>query len=111
MGYPEVKRGLVAAIVMHALTRLIGARRARQLLLTGEPISAAQGESWGLINRVVPASELLDAALALGSALVEAGPIALATTKKQLDEVNRRPSGLRGAAAISAAIRVSDEAA
>ena len=39
IGYPEVRRGLVAAIVMHDLTRQIGDRRARQLLLGGDLIS------------------------------------------------------------------------
>lgn len=111
IGYPEVKRGLVAAIVMHDLSRLVGGRRARQLLLTGEPISAAEAERWGLVNRVVPSAECLDAAIALGRSLAEAGPIALATTKRQLDEATRRPRDLRGSAAVSAAIRVSEEAA
>jgi methylglutaconyl-CoA hydratase len=110
VGYPEVKRGLVASIVMHDLTRLVGDRRARQLLLTGEPIPAAEAERWGLVNRVVPAAECLEAAVALGRSLAECGPIALATTKKQLDEATRRPRDLRGAAAVSAAIRVSEEA-
>ncbi|HEY2156712.1 MAG TPA: enoyl-CoA hydratase/isomerase family protein [Isosphaeraceae bacterium] len=110
IGYPEVKRGLVAAIVMHDLTRLLGDRRARQLLLTGDPIAASDAERWGLVNRVVPAAECLEAAMALGRSLLESGPIALEATKKQLDEVTRRPRDLRGSAAVSAAIRVSDEA-
>jgi methylglutaconyl-CoA hydratase len=110
IGYPEVKRGLVAAIVMHDLTRLVGDRRARQLLLTGDPITAGEAGGWGLVNRVVPAAECLEAALALGRSLVDSGPIALAATKKQLDEVTSRPRDLRGAAAVSAAIRVSEEA-
>jgi methylglutaconyl-CoA hydratase len=111
IGYPEVKRGLVAAIVMHDLTRLVGDRRARQLLLTGEPISAAEAERWGLVNRVVPAGECVAEAVTMGRSLAESGPIALATTKKQLDEASRRPRDLRGSAAVSAAIRVSEEAA
>ena len=111
IGYPEVKRGLVAAIVMHDLTRLVGDRRARQLLLTGDPISATEAERWGLVNRVVPAAECLESAVALGRSFAESGPIALATTKKQLDETTRRPRDLRGSAAVSAAIRVSEEAA
>jgi methylglutaconyl-CoA hydratase len=110
LGFPEVKRGLVAAIVMHDLVRLVGDRRARQLLLTGEPIDAIEAERWGLVNRVVPRHSSLDAAVALGQSLVACGPIALATTKKQLDEATRRSHDLRGAAAISAAIRVSEEA-
>ncbi len=110
IGYPEVRRGLVAAIVMHDLIRLVGDRRARWLLLTGEPIDAAEAERWGLVNRVVPATGCLEAAIALGRSLVEAGPIALATTKKGLDEATGRPRDLRGSAAIGAAVRVSDEA-
>src|SRR5262249_838825 len=38
LGYPEVRRGLVAAMVLHDLVRQVGERRARMLLLTGEPI-------------------------------------------------------------------------
>ena len=110
IGYPEVKRGLVAAIVMHDLVRLVGDRRARQLLLTGEPIAALEAERWGLVNRVVPKSECLDAAIAWAASLAGVGPIAVETTKKQLDEASRRPRDLRGAAAVSAAVRVSDEA-
>ena len=49
-------------------------------------------------------------AIAWGVALAEVGPIAVATTKKQLDEASRRPRDLRGSAAVSAAVRVSDEA-
>jgi methylglutaconyl-CoA hydratase len=110
IGYPEVKRGLVAAIVMHDLIRLVGDRRARQLLLTGEPISAAEAERWGMVNQVVPIAECLDVAVALARSLAEVGPIAVATTKKQIDEASRRPRDLRGSAAVSAAVRVSDEA-
>ena len=50
---PRSSAGLVAAIVMHDLVRQVGDRRARELLLTGEPIDAAEAERWGLINRVV----------------------------------------------------------
>jgi methylglutaconyl-CoA hydratase len=111
IGYPEVRRGLVAAIVMHDVIRLVGDRRARQLLLTGEPIDASEALHWGLINRITPRDQCLDTAVALARSLVEAGPIALATTKRQLDEATRRPRDLRGSAAVSAAIRVSEEAA
>ncbi|CAN5907789.1 enoyl-CoA hydratase/isomerase family protein [soil metagenome] len=110
IGYPEVRRGVVAAIVLHDLARQIGDRRARQLLLTGEPIDSATAERWGLVNRVVPASECLNEAIALGQSLAAGAPRALEATKRLLDEATRRPDGLRGAAAISAAIRVSEEA-
>jgi methylglutaconyl-CoA hydratase len=110
IGYPEVKRGLVAAIVMHDLVAQVGARRARALLLGGEPIAADEAERWGLVNRVVPGDRCLDEAIALGRALAAGGPLAVATTKRLVDEATGRPADLRGPAAVSAAVRVSEEA-
>jgi methylglutaconyl-CoA hydratase len=110
IGYPEVKRGLVAAIVMHDLSRQVGDRRARQLLLSGESISAQVAHEWGLVNSLTPAELCLDEAIGLADDLVSCAPRAMATTKKLLDEAAGRPHDLRGAAAVSAAIRVSDEA-
>jgi len=110
LGYPEVRRGLVASIVMHDLVRQVGDRRARELLLTGASVAAAEAERWGLINRVVPAERCLDEALALAAAMAEAAPKALTSTKRLLDEASGRPANLRGAAAVSAAVRVGDEA-
>ena len=110
IGYPEVRRGLVAAVVMHDLILQVGTRRARSLLLTGEPIGAAEAERWGLVNQVVPAERLLGAALALGQSLTHSAPLAIQTTKRLLDEASGRPIDLRGSAAITAAVRVSEEA-
>ncbi|SIO02120.1 methylglutaconyl-CoA hydratase [Singulisphaera sp. GP187] len=110
IGYPEVRRGLVAAVVMYDLVRQVGERRARSLLLTGEPISAAEAERWGLINRVVDRRTCLSQAIEFGVSLLASGPRAVATTKRLLDEVNGRPANLRGPAAVTAAVRVSEEA-
>ncbi|MDR3633966.1 MAG: enoyl-CoA hydratase/isomerase family protein [Isosphaeraceae bacterium] len=109
IGFPEVRRGLVAAVVLHDLVRQAGERRARELLLTGAPIVAATAERWGLVNRVVPADQCLSTALDLARGLVGSGPKAIATTKHLLDEAGG-PADLRGAAAVSAAVRVSEEA-
>ena len=110
IGYPEVTRGLAAAVVMHDLVRQIGDRRARQLLVGGMPIEASEAQQWGLINRVVAPDSCFDEALALARSLTANGPNAMATTKRLLDEVSGRPPNLRGAAAVTAVIRVSDEA-
>jgi methylglutaconyl-CoA hydratase len=110
IGYPEVRRGLVAAVVMQDLVRQIGDRRARFLLLTGEPISAPEAERWGLINRVVPSPSCLTEAVALAASLSASAPKALAATKRLLDEATGRPADLRGPAAVTAAVRVSEEA-
>jgi methylglutaconyl-CoA hydratase len=95
---------------MHDLIRQIGDRRARQLLLTGELISGQVALDWGLVNSVTPAETCLDEAIRIAQGLVECGPQALATTKRLLDETEGRPPNLRGAAAISAVIRTSEEA-
>jgi methylglutaconyl-CoA hydratase len=110
IGYPEVRRGLVASVVMHDLIRQVGDRRARQLLLTGEPITGRLAFDWGLVNAVTTAESCLDEAMRMAEGLVACGPSALATTKRLLDETEGRPPNLRGAAAISAVIRASEEA-
>ncbi len=110
IGYPEVRRGLVASIVMHDLIRQIGDRRARQLLLTGDLISGQLAFEWGLLNAVTRADACLDEAIRMAQGLVACGPTALSTTKRLLDETEGRPPNLRGAAAISAVVRASEEA-
>ena len=111
IGYPEVRRGLVAAIVMHDLTRQIGDRRARQLLLSGDLISSTTRARLGpgqFGHRRTTAAWTRRSGWR--KSLAECAPLAVATTKKLLDEAAGRPRDLRGAAAISAAIRISDEA-
>ena len=55
---PGVKIGLFCSTPMVPLSRAIGRKRALEMLLTGEPISADTAADWGLVNRVVPESEL-----------------------------------------------------
>ena len=110
IGYPEVKRGLVPAVIMNDLVRQVGDRRARELLLRGDPISVEVAERWGLVNRVVKPSECRQEAISLARSLVRCGPRALETTKSLLEESGGRRTNLRGAAAVSASVMVSDEA-
>jgi methylglutaconyl-CoA hydratase len=108
-GYPEVRRGLVAAMVMPHLLRHVGEHMARYLLLTGELIGAEEACRAGLINAVAPAEQLLARALAWAHALAEGGPNALARTKELLQLFSRQAVGLEEAAKASAAPRLSDE--
>jgi methylglutaconyl-CoA hydratase len=110
LGYPEVLRGLVPSTVMYDLTRLIGDRRARHLLLTGGLIVADVAHEWGLVNLVTQPQNCLLESVRMGRSMIEAAPQAVAAIKRQLDEVGGRPKSLRGAAAVSAAIRVGEEA-
>ena len=54
IGLPAVKECLIPSMALYRLPRLIGEARARELILTGEPISAARAEQYGLVHRVVP---------------------------------------------------------
>ena len=54
VGLPAVKECLIPSMSLYRLPRLIGAAPARELVLTGEPITAARAEQLGLVNRVVP---------------------------------------------------------
>jgi methylglutaconyl-CoA hydratase len=110
IGYPEVQRGLVPAIVMHDLCQQIGDRRVRELLLSGSLINGATAQAWGLVNTVTSAEACLEEAVRIAERLVACAPGALAATKRLLDEARRRPHDLRGAAAVSAAVRISEEA-
>lgn len=108
-GYPEVRRGLVAAMVMPHLMRHVGERVARQLLLTGEMIDAKKAARCGLINEVAPADRLLERACALANACAEGGPHALAKTKEYLRQFSRQALSIEDAAKASAAPRLTDE--
>jgi methylglutaconyl-CoA hydratase len=108
-GYPEVRRGLVAAMVMPHLLRHVGERAARFLLLAGELIDAAEGLRCGLINEVVPAGQLIERSMQLAKSLAEGGPQALCATKKLLNQFSRQAVSIEEAAQASAAPRLSEE--
>jgi methylglutaconyl-CoA hydratase len=108
-GYPEVRRGLVAAMVMPHLLRHVGERMGRYLLLTGDLIDAAEAQRTGLINAVVPPVQLLEQAQGWVSSLAEGGPQALAGTKKLLHQFSRQALSVEEAARASAAPRLTEE--
>jgi methylglutaconyl-CoA hydratase len=83
-GYPEVRIGFIPAIVSVFLTRQIGEKHARDLLLTGRIIDAAEAHHLGLVTQIVPADELMATAQALAATLVACSPTSLLKTKKLL---------------------------
>ncbi|HEU4629087.1 MAG TPA: enoyl-CoA hydratase-related protein [Gemmatimonadaceae bacterium] len=86
-GQPEVKLGTLPGFGgTQRLPRLVGKGRALQLLLTGEMIDAAEAYRIGLVNRVVPAGELLDAARAMLRQMLANGPLALAYTIEAVNQ-------------------------
>ncbi len=79
---PGVKIGLFCTTPMVALSRAVGRKRALQMLLTGEMVDARMAADWGLINQVVPASELQKATRALAEKVAEASPLVVAIGKQ-----------------------------
>ncbi|WP_433560433.1 crotonase/enoyl-CoA hydratase family protein [Nocardia sp. CA-151230] len=83
LGLPEVKRGLAAAAGgLLRLPRQIPLKLALGVVLTGEPIDAATAARWGLVNRVVPAAEVLDTALELAARIAANAPLPVRASKR-----------------------------
>lgn len=109
-GYPEVRRGLVAAMVLPHLLRHVGERAARWMLLTGEPIDALEARRIGLVNEIVEPELLLATALQWSQSLTEGGPQALAKTKELLQRCSHQAVPVNELADASAEPRLTDEA-
>jgi enoyl-CoA hydratase len=85
MGFPEVSIGTyVGGGVTRRLPRLVGLRRASELLMLGERFSGAQAAQWGLAHAAVPAGELARAAAELAGSLAGKEPIPMAKLKAAL---------------------------
>jgi methylglutaconyl-CoA hydratase len=79
-----VKIGFLPAIVSVFLTRQIGEKRSRDLLLTGRIIDPAEAKEFGLVSEIVPAERLLDRARELAGTLIDASPSSLSRAKRLL---------------------------
>ncbi len=91
LGYPEVKHGIVAAVVMANLVRNAGRKAAFELVATGEPIAAARALSLGLVNRVAAPDRLMDEAIQLAGAVSAVARQAMAATKRLFYRVAELP--------------------
>src|SRR5438874_93103 len=77
IGYPEVRRGLVAGLVMTFLRRQVGERNTRELVLGGELIEAERAREIGLVNRVVARDELMNEAQKFADSVLQGAPNAI----------------------------------
>lgn len=113
-GFPEVRRGIVPALIMTFLRRQLRERDVRELLLLGKPCSAEHALAIGLITRIAADAAALDTEVqSIVSSLLQGGPNTLAETKRLLAAL--WPSSLSDdfarARAIHLAARSSAEAA
>jgi enoyl-CoA hydratase len=78
LGQPEVALGLIPGYAgTQRLPRLVGKGKAMEMILTGAPIAADEAQRIGLVNRVVPAADLMAAARTLAAQLAKNAPIAM----------------------------------
>src|SRR5216110_3514883 len=87
IGYPEVRRGLVAGLVMTFLRRQVGERNMRELLLGSELIDAERAKEIGLVNRVVARDDVMNEAQKFAQSVLQAAPGALTQTKRLIEEL------------------------
>ena len=87
IGYPEVRRGLVAGLVMTFVRRQAGERNMRELLLGSELIDAQRAKEIGLINCVVSRDDVMSEAQKFAQSVLQGAPGALTQTKRLIDEL------------------------
>jgi len=82
---PEVRRGLIASGGgAFRLGRCVPPKIAARWLLTGEAVTAAEAERWGLVNEICPPARVLERAIALASVIADNAPLAVQATKRML---------------------------
>ncbi len=110
-GLGEVRWGLVPAGGSHIrVPRQIPWAVAMELLLTGDPIDAHRAYEVGLVNRVVPAAELMDAAFELAERICRNGPLAVHTSKEIAVRALGLESGFVLEKALAARVFASEDA-
>ncbi len=107
VGYPEIQRGFVPAMVTTLLRRLTGEKLALDLILTGRVLPAEEAMAAGLVSRVVPDAELEREGNALAARLAASSASALALTKRLFYELDGKSlaEGIELGARVNAVAR------
>ncbi len=86
LGTPEVSLGLIPAWGgSQRLSYHIGMSKAREMILTGNPITAKEAEAIGLVNKAVPADELASTAAFMAAKIADNAPLAIKAAKKSMN--------------------------
>jgi enoyl-CoA hydratase len=91
IGLPEARRGMGANFGAHLLARTVPRGIAYELLYTGDDISAADAQRWGLVNRVVPAADLAAEAAALARRIAANAPLTVRRYKAAVGKAGELP--------------------
>lgn len=113
VGLPEVKLGIIPGWGgTQRLPRLIGKTKALEVMLTGDPLTAKEALDYGLVNKVVPAGEVMAAAKKLGSKFAKGAPLAIREILKAVNEglETSIDEGLKIEQASSAVVFASEDA-
>ena len=105
-GYPEVKLGFIPAIVATMLRRAVNERKAMELALTGDPLSASRAHAIGLINRVYPDAEFDAEVERYVAALADNSATAMTLSKRLLYQTD----GMSFEASIEAGVQANVQA-
>ena len=110
-GQPEVKLGLIAGYGgTQRLPRLVGRGLAAEILLTGDYVSAQRAYEIGLVNRVVPAADVVETARQLVLTIASKAPVAVAMTLQALRAAELpMPQGLQQEAALFAQCAATED--
>jgi methylglutaconyl-CoA hydratase len=93
-GFPEARRGLLPALICDVLRSRVREGDLRDLLLTGETITAARAVQVGLVQRVVPEGKLMEEAQRAAESILQGGPETIRRTKQLLNELFESDGGL-----------------
>lgn len=103
---PEVKLGIMPGLGgVQNLVRAVGDRRAREILLTGEPFTAAQGLEWGVVNAVYNPAGLIPEVVDLATRIAANAPLSV----KNIRRVARETAVLGGAEAVAVELAAYNE--
>jgi len=91
LGLPEVRLAVIPGSGgTQRLPRVVGATRAKELILTGHRLTAAEAEAIGLVNRVVPAGRAVAVGDEIAAEIASAGPVAVREAKRLIDTALER---------------------
>jgi enoyl-CoA hydratase len=92
LGLPEVGLGILpGGGGTQRLARLVGAGRAKLMIFSGDPLTADEAERCGLVERVVPADQLLPECRAIADKIISRGPIAVRLAKEAINAAEEHP--------------------